>query len=378
MTEFSYPWEFESPGDAGAYSSTQWARAWRALFHGLLSSSDSEGILVRSGDGLNSPLLVAVTSPTSNQVRVFPGAALVNGRFYESTAQELVTITANSDPNDRIDRIVLRTIFADQTIRIHRLQGTPAASPVAPTLTQDATFWELPLAQILVPSGFLSITTGITDERQVNTLPTSMGGTGIGTLADPYIKGDLLVGLSSHILSVLAVGASQGMRLVVNSSESLGVKWLNTRPSIVSNNTGGAAVTVSDANLIFGTIVVDQASNISSINGSGYIIPVAGTYRFRGLVSWRHATTIATAIGQLVLYNNAAAANILDVSGATVLSLGNDHTNGVTGGGTAEFPDYIITFTGSEQLSYKIVTGFGTGSAMRRTNNPLFILERLY
>lgn len=376
MTQISYPWEFTSPGDAGPYSSAQWSNAWKTLFNGALAAQSNVGILPRSGNGLNDALLVEVTSPATNQVRIYPGAALVQGRYYESDATELITIAVNSDPDDRIDRIVLQIIFADQTIRIARLQGTPAAVPVAPTLTQDTITWEIPLAQVEVPSGFLSIST-VTDERESSTLPTTMGGTSINSLATPYAKGDLIVALSAHILNILSLGAVEGMRLAIDTDESLGVKWLNTRPSIVSNNSGGAPVTVSDANLIFDTIVVDQAENISSVNGSGYIIPEAGIFKFRGLVSWRHGTAATTGIGQLVLYDNNAAANINDVSGALVSSIGNDIVNALSGGGTAEFPEHVIEFNGTEQLSYKIVTGYGTGVNMRRTKNPIFMLERL-
>lgn len=378
MTEFSYPWDGESPGDAGPYTSAQWAAAWRALFQGALAGQYNTGVIPRTGDGINAPLKVDVTSPATNQVRVYTGSALVAGRFYNSDAIELVTIAANSDPNPRIDRIVLRTIFADQTIRIVRLQGTPAASPSAPTLTQNNVIFDIPLAQVAVPSGFLTISTGVTDERTYPVTPTSQGGTGISSLLNPFVKGDLLLGASAELLSILAIGATDGMRLAVDSSQTLGLKWVNSRPSIVANNSGGANVTIINTNAVFDTIVSDGPGNISSINGSGYVIPVAGTYKIRGSLSWTHSSTVGTAIGQLSLYDNNAAATVTDVTGASVLSNGANLLNGVVGGGTAEIPEHVCTFNGTEQLSFRVISGYSTQTFMRRTKNPILVLERLY
>jgi hypothetical protein len=380
MAEFSYPWEGEDTGDAGPYSSEQWALAWRTLFNGALSDQDNVGVILSSGDGLNSPLLVAETASPSTQVRVYPGSALVNGRFYISDDTELITIPGNGTADDRIDRLVLRNTFADQETRLTLLPGTPAAVPVPPTLVQSGgVFFDIPVAQIFAESGFLSIEdTDITDEREPVTISTNKGGTGISSFLDPYIKGDLLAALSAEVLTQLAVGATDGMRLAVDASQAAGVKWVNSRPSLVANNSGGASVAVTTANLIFDTIVSDGPGNISSINGSGYVIPSAGTYKVRGSVSWTHTVGVTTAIGQLVLYDNNAAANVSDVTGAVVLSNGNNLINGVVGGGTAEFPEHICTFVGTEQLSYRIATGFGTNSAMRRTKNPILVLERIF
>lgn len=61
------------------------------------------------------------------------------------------------------------------------------------------------------------------------------GGTGITS----YTKGDLIVGQSSTVLGKLAVGATAGSVLVIDSAQTLGVKWLSTLP--IAN--GGTGVT---------------------------------------------------------------------------------------------------------------------------------------
>lgn len=54
---------------------------------------------------------------------------------------------------------VLRKSWAAQTVRAVVLQGTPAASPAAPTLTQsDGVTWEIPIADVNVANAAVSLT----------------------------------------------------------------------------------------------------------------------------------------------------------------------------------------------------------------------------
>lgn len=78
-----------------------------------------------------------------------------------------VPISANAAGNPRIDRIVLGADYSAKTISIYAIEGTPAASPTAPALTQNTALWEISLAQIAVANGASSIVTAnITDERR--------------------------------------------------------------------------------------------------------------------------------------------------------------------------------------------------------------------
>lgn len=87
------------------------------------------------------------------------GSALVDGTEYQNSAALTLSITANASGNPRIDTIVLRKVFATQTIRAFVLAGTPAASPVPPSLTQSTgVTWEIPIADIAVANGAVSIT----------------------------------------------------------------------------------------------------------------------------------------------------------------------------------------------------------------------------
>lgn len=104
------------------------------------------------------------------------GKAWINGKYYENDAEVLLTHDANTDPSyNRIDRVILRLnlsgvtvgVTATNTISLDILKGTPASSPVAPTLTRTGNVWELSLAQVLVPANSTTIpAANITDERE--------------------------------------------------------------------------------------------------------------------------------------------------------------------------------------------------------------------
>ncbi len=104
---------------------------------------------------------------TGMNVKVKAGQALVRGHYYDSTGTETITIPAADATNPRIDRVVLRLDPTANTILLHLLQGTPAASPSAPALTQtDGAIYDLPLAQVYVAANETTIAPGdVTDER---------------------------------------------------------------------------------------------------------------------------------------------------------------------------------------------------------------------
>lgn len=158
MTEQSQPWEGQLIGDAtlAPYSASEWASYWNKLFS-VGSVFPNYGVIKGTGSGSYEPLAVLATNPASVNVEVQVGSALVNGRLYQNDAVISLPIAANASGNSRIDTIILRADYVLQTIRAVVLQGTPGSPAARPALTQNATFWELPLADILVNSGFSTI-----------------------------------------------------------------------------------------------------------------------------------------------------------------------------------------------------------------------------
>jgi len=168
MTERSRHWDGILIGDAtlAPYSATEWADQER-LEHGQGSLFPNYGILNGTGDGTYAPLAIQAKSPASSNIEVEVGAALVNGRLYENTAALTFTVGANASGNPRIDTVILRADFTAQTVRAVVKQGTPAGSPSRPSLQQDTSIWEIPLADIAVANGFTVINqTDITNRQR--------------------------------------------------------------------------------------------------------------------------------------------------------------------------------------------------------------------
>lgn len=155
-------------GDAGPYSDTEFSNTLKQLLP--YATDPHTGIIQGSAYSASggplaayNALKVTVTNPVSNAVQIQPGAALALGRHYSLDTAQNQTITANGSGNPRIDAIVLRVDTTGQTVRPYYLQGTPAVSPVVPTITAN----DVPLAYIAVASGFASIAaTDIFDARQ--------------------------------------------------------------------------------------------------------------------------------------------------------------------------------------------------------------------
>lgn len=188
MTQTSAPWEGLLVGDAinAPYSALEWAAFWNKL-HGVGSSYPNYGIVPGTGDGTYDSLQVFTSSGAVIEVK--PGSALVNGQLYTSSAAEQLTVAANASGNARIDTAVLRADYTAQTIRLVLKQGTPAASPARPSLTQSASLWEIPLADVAVANGFSSIVASNITDRRRSALHTAAGWLPYAYLAD-YVPGN--------------------------------------------------------------------------------------------------------------------------------------------------------------------------------------------
>jgi chitodextrinase len=105
------------------------------------------------------------------------GRANVRGAGYERTGTAWsYTVPANTSTNPRIDRLVLRRDLAARTVVPLVLQGTPAASPVAPALQQvEDGVWDLPLFAFTVPPNSGAPVTGIVDQRGAGAPPRHWG-----------------------------------------------------------------------------------------------------------------------------------------------------------------------------------------------------------
>lgn len=168
MTQESRFWTGITTGDAGPYSFEDMNEIFRYFVGDVTNPS---GIFYQSGALGAAGLVVTQNAPPAANVLVSAGAALVHGSFYKSTANETLSIAANSSGNPRIDSIVLTKLWATQTVRLEVLQGTPAGSPVAPTLTETDNFkWQFKIADIAVANGFATITTSDISNQAASTV----------------------------------------------------------------------------------------------------------------------------------------------------------------------------------------------------------------
>jgi hypothetical protein len=104
---------------------------------------------------VTTPLIFADSS--GRQVKAYANqSAIVRGFRWESgTTPPVVALDANTSGNPRLDLIVLRLNRSTYQVRLTKITGTPAASPVAPSPIQDTGTtgsWDLPLARARVTS----------------------------------------------------------------------------------------------------------------------------------------------------------------------------------------------------------------------------------
>ncbi len=154
MAERSRPWSGIVTGDAGPYSDDQWTDVWRSLLAPIIAR---QGVFQEQLNEFD------LSSVAADPVSVASGRAMVNGIWYESDAATSVTIPTPA-ANPRVDRIVARADWVLQTVRITRIAGAEAASPVPPALVQvDGTTWDLPLWQVHATTG--GVLTFFADDR---------------------------------------------------------------------------------------------------------------------------------------------------------------------------------------------------------------------
>jgi|GEM_PF-2950957 len=115
-----------------------------------------------------SEFAVIQNTPPAMNVIVGTGMGWANGIEFDTTAPTTVTVDDADATYTRMDYVVFAIDWVAKTVTLTTHKGTAAASPVAPTLTQDSSLYEYPLALLTIPAGVAgaAITTAmITDVR---------------------------------------------------------------------------------------------------------------------------------------------------------------------------------------------------------------------
>jgi hypothetical protein len=147
---------------------------WRLLGRALRSTGVVQGYLnalepFADGSGMNT--------------KIKSGAVLVDGFYWQTDAQVTVAVGAAHATLPRIDTVVVRLnrTVTPRTYTLAVVAGTPNASPAAPALTQTATLYEFPLADVRVNAAVSAITADkVTDRRAYSTAGALAAGS-VGT-----------------------------------------------------------------------------------------------------------------------------------------------------------------------------------------------------
>lgn len=136
---------------------------------GEMMQAIGPGVIESVGNGL------MVAPATGMQVAVPSGGALLAEHYFRQYSNSGITLAASHPTLGRLDLVVARVDRATRVSTLGIVTGTPAASPVAPALTQTSAVWEEGLARVQVDAGATTIIAGrITDIRRfvVARIPT--------------------------------------------------------------------------------------------------------------------------------------------------------------------------------------------------------------
>lgn len=113
-----------------------------------------------------------LTATVASRPDQTPAEAWVDGSMHQLTydaaslGKAAFAVPVNTSANPRVDRLILRRDPAANSVVLALVQGTPAASPVAATLTQNpGGLFELPLWRFTVPASSGAPLTGLVDDR---------------------------------------------------------------------------------------------------------------------------------------------------------------------------------------------------------------------
>ena len=144
---------------------TYTAKQFSQFFDGILS----EGVFETIGDEFR------VTAASGMIVNVGTGRAWLKSKWVLNDSVMPLQLAASEPILNRIDTVVFAIDEPTRTIDITSVKGTPASSPVAPTLTNTAEHFEYRIADVYIPA----TATAISSNNISNF---------VGTEATPYVR----------------------------------------------------------------------------------------------------------------------------------------------------------------------------------------------
>lgn len=157
MAEYSYPYQ---TGTGAAVDEN----AWRGMVRQFLAS----GVIGSGNRDTSDPSLKPTlgTGGAGPTFQLAAGEAFNYGIKYTNDATLTRTASNNTNTAARIDRLALKLDTAAKTCTVVPVQGTPAGTPISPTLTDTDTVKWIPIARATCPgSASAQNYTNLVDER---------------------------------------------------------------------------------------------------------------------------------------------------------------------------------------------------------------------
>lgn len=99
-------------------------------------------------------------------VAVKPGKCFINGCVGTSLGQDTVTLDISTSNYSRYDLITLRLDFTERDIHVNVIKGTPAVTPVYPSMVRNSNIYDIAIAAIKIdPNTYIIGQSNITDLR---------------------------------------------------------------------------------------------------------------------------------------------------------------------------------------------------------------------
>lgn len=207
------------------------------------------------------------------QVKVYAGQALVRGIYYVSTATETLAVTTAHATLGRIDSVVLELDPSANAILLKVLPGTPASTPVAPTLTQtDAGIWQQLLGTVAVAAAATTISAGnVTDSRSfIGPAPLTAVSSAIVTTAysDKSANYTLVAGDKNTFIRSTGSAITVTVPDVLANGES--VNFVQAGSGQVTF--AGSGVTLNSADALLKTAKQFAGATVTKLGGAYYLV----------------------------------------------------------------------------------------------------------
>lgn len=163
MTQFSGWWDTEDTVPVG-HQVAEYTEAHLKIAVDVISACYGQNGIAPNFD---LGTLAGTANPggaTDRTVRIGPGAALVDGKWFRSTvAEDLVLDEVVGGGNTRIDRIVVQTDWSGKQTELTVIKGVEGGTPAVPSIVQTTgTRWDNLGWQALIDTSGLVV---LTDER---------------------------------------------------------------------------------------------------------------------------------------------------------------------------------------------------------------------